>query len=170
MTEKEAIRILGDTTICSPLGQAAFKAIECIKELQQYREIGTVEERQEAAEKQKAKKCVIDSCPDHTYYKCHSLSIADRLLMRIWREWKMSEIKLKPCPICGRTDVYSEFKHIGKNCMTEIYDLRIRCNNPDCGLEKHHKIELDDESFDIVLKEIEFAVNDWNRRAGEQNE
>lgn len=24
----------------------------------------------------------------------------------------MSEIKLKPCPICGRTDVYSEFKHI----------------------------------------------------------
>lgn len=82
----------------------------------------------------------------------------------------MSEIKLKPCPICERTDVYSEFKHIGKDCMTEIYDLRIKCNNPDCGLEKHHKIKLDDESFDIVLKEIEFAVNDWNRRAGEHNE
>ena len=44
MTEQEAIRILGDTTLCSLLGQAAFKAIECIKELQQYREIGTVEE------------------------------------------------------------------------------------------------------------------------------
>ena len=82
----------------------------------------------------------------------------------------MSDIRLKPCPICGRTDVYSEFKHIGKNCMTEIYDLKIRCNNTDCGLEKHHTIGLDDESFDIVLKEIEFAVNDWNRRAGEQNE
>ena len=26
----------------------------------------------------------------------------------------MSDIRLKPCPICGRTDVYSEFKHIGK--------------------------------------------------------
>ena len=77
---------------------------------------------------------------------------------------------LKPCPICGRTDVYGEFKHIGKNCMNGIYDLRIRCNNPDCGLEKQHKIKLDNESFDIVLKEIELAVNDWNRRAGEQDE
>lgn len=56
MTEKEAIRILGDTQLCSPLGQAAFRAIECIKELQQYREIGTVEEFREAVEKQKPKK------------------------------------------------------------------------------------------------------------------
>lgn len=56
MTENEAIRILGDTTLCSPLGQAAFKAIECIKELQQYREIGTVEECRKAMEKQKPRK------------------------------------------------------------------------------------------------------------------
>lgn len=40
MTEKEAMRILGDTTLCSPLGQAAFRVIECMKELQGYREIG----------------------------------------------------------------------------------------------------------------------------------
>lgn len=79
----------------------------------------------------------------------------------------MSEIKLRPCPICGRTDVYSEFKHIGRNCTTEIYDLRIKCNNFDCGLEKHHKLLLDDESFNIVLKEIEFAVDGWNERASE---
>lgn len=70
MTEQEAIRILGDTTLCSPLGQVAFKAIECIKELQKYREIGTVEECREAVEKQKPKKCVKNSCPDHTHYKC----------------------------------------------------------------------------------------------------
>ncbi len=44
MTEKEAIRILGDTTLCTPLGQAAFVAIEAIKMLQQYRALGTVEE------------------------------------------------------------------------------------------------------------------------------
>lgn len=78
----------------------------------------------------------------------------------------MGEIKLKPCPIC-RTDVYSEFKHIGRNCTTEIYDLRIKCNNSDCGLEKHHRIELDDESFDTVLKEIRFAVDNWNKRSEE---
>ena len=79
----------------------------------------------------------------------------------------MEEIKLKPCPICGRTDVYSEFKHIGRNCTTEIYDLRIKCNNSICGLEKHHRIELEDEAFDTVLKEIRFAVERWNKRAGE---
>ena len=47
-------------------------AISALKEIQQYREIGTVEECREAVEKQKAKKCVIDSCPDHTHYKCPS--------------------------------------------------------------------------------------------------
>ncbi len=43
MTEQEAIRILGDTTLCTPLGQAAFVAIEAIKKIQQYRALGTVE-------------------------------------------------------------------------------------------------------------------------------
>lgn len=47
-------------------------AIEALKEIQQYREIGTVEECRKAVEKQKAKKCVIDFCPDHTHYKCPS--------------------------------------------------------------------------------------------------
>lgn len=37
-----------------------------------YEEIGTVEECREAMEKQTQKKCVIDSCPDHTHYKCPS--------------------------------------------------------------------------------------------------
>ena len=52
--------------------QAILIAAQAFKELQQYREIGTVEECREAVEKQKPKKCVIDSCPDHTHYKCPS--------------------------------------------------------------------------------------------------
>lgn len=48
MKENEAIRILGNTTLCTPLGQAAFVGIEAIKKLQQYRSIGTVEECQQA--------------------------------------------------------------------------------------------------------------------------
>ena len=49
----------------------AFKtAITALKAIQQYREIGTVEECREAAEKTKAKKCVQDTFPDHTHYKC----------------------------------------------------------------------------------------------------
>ena len=44
-------------------------AIEALKEVQQYREIGTVEECRKAVEKQKAKKPeVIDR--DFDYYKC----------------------------------------------------------------------------------------------------
>lgn len=81
----------------------------------------------------------------------------------------MSEIKLKPCPMCG-CDVYSEFKHVGRNCLADIYDLRIKCNNSNCGLEKHHKIVLEDESFNIILKEIELAVDDWNRRADNETD
>ena len=45
-------------------------AITALKEVQQYRKIGTVEECRKAVEKQKAKKCVQDTCPDHTHYKC----------------------------------------------------------------------------------------------------
>lgn len=41
-----------------------------LDELLQYREIGTVKECREAVEKTKAKKCVQDTCPDHTHYKC----------------------------------------------------------------------------------------------------
>lgn len=37
-----------------------------------YREIGTVEECRKAVERQKAKKCVEESCPDHIHYKCPS--------------------------------------------------------------------------------------------------
>ena len=48
------------------------EAIEALKEVQQYREIGTVEECREAVGKQTQKKCAIDSCPDHTHYKCPS--------------------------------------------------------------------------------------------------
>lgn len=45
---------------------------EMIDECAEYEAIGTVEECREAVEKQKPKKCIEDSCPDHTYYKCPS--------------------------------------------------------------------------------------------------
>lgn len=43
-----------------------------VDEWNEYIEIGTVEECREAVEKQTQKRCAIDSCPDHTYYKCPS--------------------------------------------------------------------------------------------------
>ena len=73
MTENEAVEILKnnypktckmvngryqggfDNTECN-FGQALTMAIKALKEIQQYREIGTVEECREAVEKQKPKK------------------------------------------------------------------------------------------------------------------
>lgn len=45
---------------------------EVIDECAEYESIGIVEKCREVIEKQKPKKCVIDSCPDHTHYKCPS--------------------------------------------------------------------------------------------------
>lgn len=60
-----------ETGVCTTIGTLQY-AISALKEIQQYREIGTVEECREAVEKQTPKKCVEDSCPDHTHYKCPS--------------------------------------------------------------------------------------------------
>ena len=43
---------------------------EMIDECAEYEAIGTLEECRESREKQTQKKCIIDSCPDHTHYKC----------------------------------------------------------------------------------------------------
>lgn len=57
-----------ETGVCTTIGTLQY-AISALKEIQQYREIGTVEECREAVAKQKAKKCVEESCPDHMHYK-----------------------------------------------------------------------------------------------------
>ena len=45
---------------------------EMIDECAEYEAIGTVEECRESKEKRSPEKCIIDSCPDHTHYKCPS--------------------------------------------------------------------------------------------------
>lgn len=96
MTENEAIKILGNTTLCSPLGQAAFRAIESIKELQQFREIGTVEECREAVEKQKTMK--VNEVHVDEYYcpACGSENNCD-----------YGKVHDKYCPMCGHA-IYQE--------------------------------------------------------------
>ena len=71
-TPEEAIEVIKSnmpTSGYQMLWESLNMAIEALKEVQQYREIGTVEECREAVEKQKAKKPeVIDQ--DFNYYKC----------------------------------------------------------------------------------------------------
>lgn len=80
MTPEEAIEALEHMTTLrvhptygwQEMSEVRDMAISALKEIQQYREIGTVEDCRDAAEKQTQKKCAIDSCPDHTHYKCPS--------------------------------------------------------------------------------------------------
>lgn len=76
------LRVLADIEVCeecdvydmdsSTCKNIAIGALKALEEVQEYRKIGTVEECREAVEKTKAKKCIKDSCPDHTHYKCPS--------------------------------------------------------------------------------------------------
>ena len=81
MTENESLKIMLAYKLgrgCKPhysdeeIEKAFDTAISALLEIRRYREIGTVEECREAVEKQTQKKCAIDSCPDHTHYKCPS--------------------------------------------------------------------------------------------------
>lgn len=79
MTENEAInaiRLQGGIEITGRAKRVAefFEgldiAVKALEEVREYRKLGTVEECREAVEKAKAKKCVQDTCHDHTHYKC----------------------------------------------------------------------------------------------------
>lgn len=59
-----------ETGVCTTIGTLQY-AISALKEIQQYRESGTVEECREAVEKQKMKKS-IDYDEDLGYFKCPS--------------------------------------------------------------------------------------------------
>ncbi len=59
MTEKEAVNVLNMVEAHGSLSKKAKDmAIQALEEIQQYREIGTLEECRESVEKQKAKKPV----------------------------------------------------------------------------------------------------------------
>lgn len=122
MTEKEAIQqlefdremILFDPTTGENMTLEVVKALNkdnyftyladgiailALKEIQQYREIGTVEECREAVEKQKAKKPfrgrVINGNEYEICRKCTAI-VKDE-------EWKA-----KYCPVCGQAIDWSE--------------------------------------------------------------
>ena len=81
-------------TDCKDVAVVAIKALE---EIQQYREIGTVEECREAVEKQKPKKIIIESyCPTECPTCGHELSKS------LGDGYYKYPIFLKRCPNCGQ--------------------------------------------------------------------
>lgn len=83
MTDNESIEILeeryltmsmcGDIEQCKKNNQAISEAITALKEIHQYRAIGTVEECRVARERQRGKKPIrIAPCKSVNYFKCSS--------------------------------------------------------------------------------------------------
>ena len=114
MTENEAVEILKnnypktckmvngryqggfDNTECN-FGQALTMAIKALKEIQQFREIGSVEECREAVEKQKPKKIIIEPyCPTECPTCGHELSTS------LGDGYYKYPTFLKRCPNCGQ--------------------------------------------------------------------
>lgn len=120
MTENEAVEVLKnnypktckmvngryqggfDDTECD-FGQALTMAIKALKEIQQYQEIGTVEECREAVEKQKPKKIIIKSyCPTECPACGHELSTS------LGDGYYKHPTFLERCPECGQVISWQE--------------------------------------------------------------
>ena len=112
MTENEAIKILGDTTLLSPLGQAAFKAIECIKEVQQYRKIGTVEQVRKQKHNLEVAYKIIDNY--------ESVGTVKEFLEAVEKQkpMKVNEVHVDEyyCPACGSENCCDQGKVCDKYC------------------------------------------------------
>ena len=111
MTEKEAISRIKDHMEIHRLKEpraiyitvALSMAITALKEIQQYREIGTVEECREAVEKQKAKKIIIR---DWSPTKCPTCS--HELSTSLGDGYYKYPTFLERCPNCGQAISWEE--------------------------------------------------------------
>ena len=88
-----------DDTECD-FGQALTSAISALKEIQQYREIGTVEECREAVEKQKPKPCEFYGDEEDGKLLCPNCG--EDL-------WDLKECGFNNCPYCGQA-IYENWR------------------------------------------------------------
>ena len=114
MTENEALRYMVSYKMgrgCKPqypdavLDEAFSTTITALKEIQQYRDIGTVEECREAVEKQKAKKCDVTKDNFRIYYKCPTCSHCLRVE---YNHGSWMGKKSKNCSKCGQAINWEE--------------------------------------------------------------
>lgn len=113
MKPEEAIEILGEVKelddsiyAYSPAYMDAINiAISALKEIQQYRNIGTVEGCREAVEKQKPKKCDVTKDNFRIYYKCPT---CNHCLRVEYNHGSWMGKKSKNCSKCGQAIQWDE--------------------------------------------------------------
>lgn len=108
MTENEAIQALEHMTTLrvhptygwQEMSEVRDIAISALREIQQYRAIGTVEECREAVKKQEAKEYVVDSFFNYTDYKCPACGTRQ---LSMYKHGFMSSGKITEyCDNCGQ--------------------------------------------------------------------
>lgn len=77
-------------------------AISAIKEVQQYREIGTVEECKEAVRKQKPRGCLLESKANWTNYKCPACGQIKLSIYKRGNRYIRPKETTKYCENCGQ--------------------------------------------------------------------
>lgn len=113
MTENEAIERIKEHMEIHKLNELRAiyitedfdMAISALKEVQQYREIGTVEECREAVEKQKPKKCDVTKDNFRIYYKCPT---CNHCLRVEYNHGSWMGKKSKNCSKCGQAIQWEE--------------------------------------------------------------
>lgn len=107
-TPEEAIETIKSnmpTSGYQMLRESLNMAIIALKEVQQYREIGTVEECREAVEKKKAKKCDVTKDNFRIYYKCPT---CNHCLRVEYNHGSWMGKKSKNCSKCGQAIQWEE--------------------------------------------------------------
>ena len=127
MTPEEAIEMLRGMQnkkvdyaelVCAPAFASGYKyvypepedyaieeAISALKEIQQYREIGTVEECREAVEKQKPKEPTVLKQQHSDFYNCPKCG--RNLILKCGTDWFGGQ-HYKSCPNCGQAIQWDE--------------------------------------------------------------
>ena len=88
-----------------PEDYAIEEAIKALEEIQQYREIGTVEECREAVEKQKPKEPAVLKQQHSDSYNCPKCGI--NLILKCGTDWFGGQ-HYKSCPNCGQAIRWDE--------------------------------------------------------------
>lgn len=83
------------------------------------------------------------------------------------------EIKLKPCPFCGRKP---EFTRRGSGTSSDSYGFykcyEIKCQNCGCTLNHTFRVEFEfnpSTGFSYDVNRLNAAVEEWNRRCRDDN-
>ena len=100
---KGGLEITGRPRRLAKFLEALDVAIEALKEVQQYRKIGTVEECREAVGKQNPKKIIIKLYTPATCPTCN-LELSESLGDGYYKHWT----SLRRCPRCGQRIQWDE--------------------------------------------------------------